>query len=168
MGVVSCITNRQLEHKRAHVVVEANPHAIPLLQESRSRNQCEFEIVNAAIAYGCEQVTFTPMEDLWGVSLEQQPDREAVTVPAVQLRDIVRDHGFRRFTLVCDIEGHEYDLVKHESSVLQMADTIILETHARLIGEEKTRELLNKLQDLGFHIIDRDSFVLVMKQLPGS
>jgi hypothetical protein len=43
-------------------------------------------------------------------------------------------------------------------------DTFILETHARLIGEEKNGEMLGKLADLGFQIIDQDSFVVVMRR----
>ncbi len=58
---------------------------------------------------------------------------------AVQLGSLVAERGFARFSLVCDIEGKEYDLVCHEIEVLKKADVIIMETHARIIGEEKNK-----------------------------
>ena len=51
----------------------------------------------------------------------------------------------------------------NESDVLQRADTIILETHAQVIGEEKTAQLLDRLKEIGFRIVDQESLVVVMK-----
>jgi hypothetical protein len=91
-----------------------------------------------------------------------------VTVGTTRLRDIVTERGYGSFTLICDIEGHEYDLIRHEADVLQKAHTIILETHARLIGEAKTQELLERLKEIGFSMIEKESFVLVLKRSPVS
>jgi hypothetical protein len=66
--------------------------------------------------------------------------------------------------LICDIEGHEYELVRHESHILESVDTLILETHARLIGEAKHNEMMKRLEELGFQTIDQDSFVVVMRR----
>ncbi len=164
IGVVACITNRRLKRPRLHVVVEANPHAIPLLEENRRRNHCEFEILNAAIAYGQSSVTFSPVTDWWGNSLERKDRGTTVTVCTISLGDIVRERKFDSFTLICDIEGHEYDLLLNEAYVLQHAETIILETHARLIGEPRTSEILDRLEKLGFRVVDQESFVVVMKR----
>jgi hypothetical protein len=76
----------------------------------------------------------------------------------------VRDRGFGRFNLVCDIEGLEYDLVCQEPDVLKKADTVILETHARYIGEEKFQMMLTRLDELGFKIVEQIGFVLVLQQ----
>ena len=82
----------------------------------------------------------------------------------VSLQEIVAERGYECFTLICDIEGHEYDLVCNEPGVLCKADTIILETHARLIGETRTQELLGKLTEMGFRSVDEESFVIVLKK----
>jgi hypothetical protein len=66
--------------------------------------------------------------------------------------------------LICDIEGHEYELVQRESQIFEKVDTLILETHARLIGEAKHSEMMAKLAELGFRTIDEDSFVVVMRR----
>lgn len=166
IGVVACITNRMLKNAKSHVVVEANPEVVPLLEESRLSNRCEFEVVNAAITYDQPFVTFSPSRDLWSNSISKEDLGPTVTVPATRLHDIVKSRNFNSFTLICDIEGHEYELVLNEADVLQKADTIILETHARVIGEAKTTQLLDRLEEIGFHMIDQESIVIVMKRLP--
>ena len=168
MGIVACITNRVLTGARSHVVIEANPLVIPLIEKNRSANRCDFEVLNAAIAYGASTVTFTPSQEFWGNSLRENSSAESgvdpVTVPTVRLGDIVRERNMDSFTLICDIEGHEYELVQHEADVLARAETIILETHARMIGEAKNTELLGKLDELGFRKIDEDSNVVVLRR----
>ena len=164
MGVVACVTNRLLADPSRHVVVEANPLAIPQLELNRKLNGCQFEIVNRAIAYGAPSVTFSPSSDLAGSSITRAGDQSPVTVDTVGLADLAHDRGFGRFNLVCDIEGLEYDLVCHEAEVLKKADTIILETHARFIGEEKFRAMMTRLDGLGFRIVEQIGFVMVLQQ----
>jgi FkbM family methyltransferase len=164
MGVVSCVTNRLLQNPSAHLVVEANPLAIPYLERSRTMNRCQFEIVNRAIAYGADSVTFRPHASMCGNSITADGSLPPVTVQTAQLGDLVRDRGFNRFTLICDIEGVEYDLVFQETEVLKCADTIIMETHARFIGAEKNRLMIIKLESLGFRLVDETDFVVVLRQ----
>jgi FkbM family methyltransferase len=169
LGVVACITNKLLADPTAHVVVEANPLAIPQLQLNKESNHCAFEIVNRAIAYGVDAVTFCPTVDLASNSIESDGTQlygteQAVTVEAIQLGRLVTEHGFGKFSLVCDIEGKEYDLVFQEIEVLKKADVIIMETHARLIGEDKNQSLLRALTDAGFRIMEEDSFVITLQR----
>jgi FkbM family methyltransferase len=164
IGVVACITNRAMKSPRLHLVVEPNPNVISILKGNRDRNHCEFEIMNAAIAYGQDSVTFSPAEDWWGNALRQENGRTTVTVRATRLADIVNERGFNSFTLICDIEGHEYDMLLNEAEVLKEADTLIIETHARLIGERKTTQMMHRLEDLGFRLVDQEGFVVVMKR----
>jgi hypothetical protein len=55
-------------------------------------------------------------------------------------------------------------MVCHEIEVLKKADVIVMETHARLIGEDKNRVLINKLTEIGFEIVEEDGFVITMRQ----
>ena len=120
--------------------------------------------MNRAIAYGTPSVTFSPSSDLAGSSITRAGDQSPVTVDTVGLADLVHDRGFGRFNLVCDIEGLEYDLVCREAEVLMQADTVILETHARFIGEEKFRTMMTTLDELGFRIVEQIGFVMVLQQ----
>ena len=168
IGVVACVTNGILNNPEAHVVVEANPQVIPILQRNRDGNNCKFEILHAAIAYGRSSVEFAPASDFCGSSLRRDDNRShdnaLVVVAATALSTIVAQRDFDQFTLICDIEGHEYELVTLDAETLRRVDTLILETHARLIGEAKNNELMQKLGELGFRIIDQDSYVVVMRR----
>jgi FkbM family methyltransferase len=127
-------------------------------------------MVNCALAYGVDSVTFCPTVDLASNSIESDGSgldstEHSVTVPTIQLGRLVREHGFSRFSLVCDIEGKEYDLICHELEILKKADVIILETHARLIGEDKNKSMISRLTDVGFRIAEQDGFVITLQQI---
>jgi FkbM family methyltransferase len=163
-GVVACITNKRLRDPRAHVVIEASPLVIPFLCSNRDRNHCSFKIVNRALAYAMDTVTFSPEIDFWGNALRPTGRQPTVTVPATQLRQVLEEEGFDRFALICDIEGHEYELVTQEPDALARAELIILEVHPHFIGEDKVQRLLSRLAALGFKIIDQCAQVLVLKK----
>jgi FkbM family methyltransferase len=169
LGVVACVTNKLLAESSAHVVVEANPLAIPSLTANKELNRCGFSIVNRALAYGVDTVTFSPTVDIASNSIESDGTalhgtEKAVTVKAICLDSLLKTNGFQNFSLVCDIEGKEYDLVCQELDVLKRADVIVMETHARMIGEEKNQELINKLAGIGFSIIEEDGFVITLRK----
>jgi hypothetical protein len=75
------------------------------------------------------------------------------------------EHGFSRFSLVCDVEGKEYDQSRTKPRFSSEQDAIIMETHARLIRDEKNVFMRNKLKNLGFKIIDQDASVLTLRRL---
>lgn len=168
LGVVACVTNRLLNNPAAHLVVEANPLAIPQLQMNKESNGCSFTIVNRAIAYGVETVTFCPTIDLAANSIEGgagvQGTEASVTVEATQLGELLQEQGFDIYCLVCDIEGKEYELVFREGEVLKRAEVIIMETHARIIGEEKNKLMMNELDRLGFQVVEEDASVVTLRQ----
>src|SRR5258708_33028053 len=105
MGVVECVINRPLRSTAAHVVVEANPLVIPQLEVNRALNRCQFEIVNRAIAYEMESVTFRPSSNVCVSSITAAGDPSPVTVQTNRVRESVRDRGFARFNLICDTTG---------------------------------------------------------------
>jgi FkbM family methyltransferase len=165
IGVVACMTNKLLQRAEAHVVVEANPLAIPHLKSNRDANGCAFKIVNRALAYGSESVTFSPSLDFWGNSLLYDGSREPpVTVPATQLCRILREEQFEKYALICDIEGLEYELVMREADALRKAELVIMEVHPHMIGEEKVQTVLSRLGDLGFRTIERSALVFVFSK----
>jgi len=162
IGVVACVTNKLLKNAEAHVVLEANPLAISSLKSNRDRNRCSFKILNRALAYGSDTVTFQPTLNFWGNSLDHNGGQPPVTVPATQLSQILDDQGFEKFALICDIEGYEFELVMQEPDALSKAALIILEVHPHMIGEDKVETLLSKLADMGFKTIDRSALVVVL------
>lgn len=160
-GVVACITNRLLTNPKAHVVVEPNPSVIPYLRSNREANRCSFKVDNRALAYDEPSVTFRPSLDFWGSSLHHDGGQQPVSVPATRLSQILREEGFERFALICDIEGQEYELVMREAETLRQAHVIIMEIHPHIIGEERVQVLMSRLATLGFKLLDQSAFVVV-------
>ena len=154
IGVVSCVVNRKLISPGQHVVVEASSELIPTLTKNRDINGCQFTIIEAAIAYGSDSVTFFSN----GLSLVGSIYGEGHTmeVPAKTLQSIAEEAGFRHFTLICDIEGSEIGLLEHEMDFIrEHVGVILMETHDETpYGDDGVKLVLEKLADNGFEMID--------------
>jgi FkbM family methyltransferase len=158
IGVISCLTNRKLVAPERHVVVEANPALVPLLLRNRDRNRCRFTVLPRMIAYGAEQARFYAETGNFviGSATPAASGRtiDVVTVPTIDLRSIVDEYQFDRCTLVCDIEGGESELFRHESEIVsERVATLILEVHEWSMGKERVGELLKGIADLGFRTV---------------
>ncbi len=112
LGVVACITNRALEKGTSQIVVEANPLVIALIEENRTLNHCKFRDSECCHRLWGSSVIFCPSFDSPSNSLREKSGTAPVTVSTVRLEDILRERKIKSFTLICDIEGHEYDLVR--------------------------------------------------------
>ena len=166
IGVLSCVSNRILHNPKNHVAVEANPVLLPILRSNRDLNSCHFTVINAAVAHGSESVVLNVSDNVLASSLHIQGEN-SVVIPAISLERLVSDYGFERCTLLCDIEGAELDVVAHEiSTIRQHVDTIIMETHDRLVGKEPTMVMIDRLEAAGFNIARRDGDVLVFVNGP--
>ena len=164
IGVVACIINRKLAHPGDHIVVEANPDLIPTLETNRRVNRCEFQIRNAALAYGGERVSVA-IDSLMTSRVGAAGSREAV-VATTTLANLLEESGFARVNLVADIEGAEADLVEQEGMLLRdRVWTLILETHPRFAGIERTARMLGAIQVLGFAEVDRSVNVFVFEKI---
>jgi FkbM family methyltransferase len=150
IGVLACVTNKLLRDPRAHVVVEANPLVTPQLQRNRDANGCHFEIVNGAIAYDSDTVTFRPAFSCFATSVCGNGDVPPLTVKTTRLSRLVAERGITRFGLLCDIEGSECALVEQESGVLRNAEVMVIESHPEIVGEDRTQRMIANIQEIGF------------------
>ena len=164
IGVVSCLTNRRLQTPKKHIVVEANPALLALLEQNRDRNDCHFKIVHAAVSYGAKMITFNVDDNILASSVNGD-ERQGVVVSTMTLERLLNEHGFERATLICDIEGAELQLVAHELKTLsERVVTIIMELHDRIVGQEPTQRMLGALESVGFKIQKRDGDVVVLQK----
>ena len=89
IGVMACLTNRKLNDRKRHVVVEANALLIPVLENNREINNCGFQIINKAVAYGCDTIDFKLHDWFVGGSVQgarlsvdgQRPDDDLEASP---------------------------------------------------------------------------------------
>lgn len=154
IGVTSCIINRRLFSPARQLSVEANPHLIPLLKRNRDRNQCQFKVVNAALAYGADEVTFYLHEKFVGGSVQRETD-DFLTVPATSLQALTESQGFDQFVLVCDIEGGEVELIRNELTLLkEHVIWFFVSTHDFIVGGDKIDWADTELQAHGFQLVE--------------
>ncbi len=163
IGVVACIINRKLASPSDHIVLEANPDLIPTLDSNRRINQCEFQVRNAALAYGGPEISLSigsfAASRVGGGGVRQ------VRVATTTLAQLLQQSGFAHINLVADIEGAEVHLVEQEGQLLrQRVRTLILETHPRFAGVERTAKLLAEIESLGFAETARARDVFAFEQ----
>lgn len=164
IGVVACIINRKLAHPGDHIVVEANPDLMPTLETNRRVNRCQFQIRNTALAYGDQQVSVA-IDSLMTSRVGAAGSRHAL-VTTTTLAKVLEESGFARVNLVADIEGAEADLVEQEGMLLSdRVQTLILETHPRFTGIERTARMVGAIQALGFAEVDRSVNVFVFEKV---
>jgi FkbM family methyltransferase len=151
IGVVSCIANAMLADPGNHVVVEANPAVLPLLNENRRLNGAKFHVVHAALGYGAGETGFNKSPQILVSSTRNGCSGDSITVPAITLQGLLDRFGFEQCSLLCDVEGAEDDLVRHESEILaRRVKTIIMEIHDSLLGRESVSAILSSLAACGF------------------
>ncbi len=164
IGVVACTTNRRLDHRGRHVVVEANPALLPLLTANRDRNQSGFVVLNRAVGYGTDFVEMHLNDANPLASSAHSGSSRIVRVPSITLQDIQREFEFEQFTLICDIEGSEFEMAQYEAEVLSKSvPLIIMEIHERLRGKGPTVALLARLEEAGFETLNCEWETYVMR-----
>ena len=150
LGIVACLVNRRLADPARHVAVEANPELIPVLERHRAMNTAQFHVLHAAVAYGARQVTFNISGNSLAGSLSGRGGR-LVTVPAVTLREVADQYGFEQFGLLCDIEGAEVDILRHDEALLvERARWVIMESHTGPDGDDLSPDVVAWFRARGF------------------
>lgn len=150
LGVVACLVNRRLAHPERHVAVEANPDLLPVLERHRVMNGARFQVLHAAVAYGASQVAFNVSGSSLAGSLAGTGGRR-VFVPAVTLREVADRYGFERFGLLCDIEGAEMDILRHDEALLvDRARWVVMESHIGPDGRDLSADVVAWFTARGF------------------
>jgi FkbM family methyltransferase len=146
IGVVSCLTNKLLSDKSAHVVVEANPNLIPALFTNRNINGCGFVVENCMVGEG-RSSTFYLHDLIVGGSADRVTENET-TIVNRSFCELVDKHG-RFNVIIIDIEGGEHAFFIENQELLGDIDTIIIEQHVKIIGEEKVSQIRSLFEQSG-------------------
>ncbi len=161
MGVVSCVVNRMLKNPERHVAVEANPRMVERLRQNVQRNGSRFSIIDRAIAYDDGPFYVSDNVLASGMKTNGSP----IAVAKIKLREIAERLGFAQFTLICDVEGTEVEIVEQEGELLsQRCRLFILETHEIEIGEAPIQRMCERLEALGFCLARRIGHTSVYKR----
>jgi hypothetical protein len=102
--------------------------------------------------------------DFWASSV-QASFNKSVNVQSITLKQIVDEFDFDEFTLICDIEGGEVDLVKFDKEILRdRVTTLIIEVHKKIVGEEPVKNMLLDLEKMKFNSVYNNGNVHVLQK----
>ena len=150
LGVVSCLINSRLTRPDDHVVVEANPIMVPVLERNRDMNGCGFSVLNRALAYDADTVTLNIDSEFVGSSAKGAATGRTVDVKTVRLSDILQSRHWADVTVVADIEGLEKELIENEILSSQDIGAVMFEMHPKHLGRDGVEALIGKMKSAGF------------------
>lgn len=165
LGVVSCITNRLLEHPERHVVVEANPNVIPVIEENKARNQCGFHIEHCIVSNNPVNTFFIGKNIL--TSSNRRQSTEKITVAGKKVADLEQKYGLNFDVLMMDIEGGELDFLRENREKLSELNTIFVEIHEHpdILSAADVAECANILATAGFErVVDDTNFWILVRR----
>jgi len=126
---------------------EANPQLIDLMRHVHQINEVSPKINNGLLGNGKSTRTFWLEKDYWASSLIQgSSDATPIQVEQIDFNEEL--NKIRPSFLIVDIEGGEYDLLRHAD--LTHVEKIVIEVHPHALGYTKISEIFGWLFDAGF------------------
>lgn len=150
------------------ICVEANPRLIPglLSRTEGSFDGIRVDVLHAAVTDHRGTAVLTVGAQTVGSRLGPVPcpSESAVQVPALTLRDVVRQHGVAEFDLVSDIEGAEVAFLLHDTGVLDNCRRAVIELHGTsFCGRTVTVfDLLDAATAAGYQVLARHGPVVAL------
>jgi FkbM family methyltransferase len=170
LGIVSCHMRRRLITDRRLVCVEANLQLLPVLEMTLRLNRCDenVTIIGGAIDYAAgdhASVWFSPGASNVQGRVAPAAEEGTQTVPALTLTGVIDRAGIDGdFTLVCDIEGAEAQMIAHEREMLARCRQIVVELHQTVVNGQviEPADLVASLVRChGFKLVDQYGPVFV-------
>jgi FkbM family methyltransferase len=167
LGIVSSYIVSRLAHGSELVIVEANPNLKSFIEYNvtrHNRNKVAVSVINKAVAYEHASV-FLSISDNNTSSHLVDNEQKGVEIESVRLSDIVEEHRFSEFSLVCDIEGCEVEVIERDFGTLKKCRQIFMEIHdTEYKGTTYNRgRILDTMVRNGFKLAARDGNVLYLE-----
>lgn len=132
LGLVSGFVASRLAEGTQQIIVEANPtlQRACLHNGTLAGSRTDTTIVAKAVAYSGAQVSFDVKDNVHVSKLSTDNASDAAVVEAITLHDLVQmiDAQFG-YTLICDIEGAEIDILEKDPDALKACQLVIMELH---------------------------------------
>ncbi|WP_299213011.1 FkbM family methyltransferase [uncultured Aquimarina sp.] len=164
LGFVSCLTNKILNDKARHLVLEANPNLIPWIQKNKEENGCFFSIENVVITKE-KEIPFYIHDLIVGGSLKRKTGNQ-VNIPGTTFDSLQKKYALTFDTLIMDIEGGELELFRNHKEEIAKFKMIFFEVHpfAGILTNEEAQECEGILSQLDFRLIKRDGHFQVWEK----
>ncbi len=148
-----------------YAMVEANPYLADTIAKNFALNGMTVpHLFNVAAGPEEGEVSFNVNRDFWSSSvLDRANAAQAVTVPQRTIPSLIADLPFAPNVLIMDIEGGETRIPLDHWTLF---DKVIVEFHARMVGQDAIDRIVNHLKANGFVEAgeDRRSVAFVRKR----
>jgi FkbM family methyltransferase len=146
---------RAIGKKTPILSIEANPLLSAWLKEQvANSNRLNHRVINAAATqYDTENVLFCIDAGGLGSRISRDHSPEDVSVQGFSLGKIIEIAGFQRFSLVCDIEGAEFDFFCNSRNLLSKCDALVIELHP--VSGPKAQAVIAEFELAGLELIEK-------------
>ena len=148
-----------------YAMVEANPHLFEVVRENFALNQMPVpQLLHLAAGPVDGDVTFNVSRDYFASTLlALDPSTEPVAVQQRTIPSILAELTFTPNVLIMDIEGGETQIpIEH----LCLFDKIIVEFHARFVGDAAIDRIVSELLANGYALAATDNWSNVFVRNP--
>lgn len=146
MGVVTLQLLKRVKSEQV-VALEANPRVFAILEKNMKDNGLSPKLINKAVVNNSDGRAFQFGDSFTSGSIHQRPGIEnAVSISVMEINQLLNSDTFT--TVVMDVEGAEIELVP--SILGSSVDTLILELHPHIVGDQEISRLENSIYEAGF------------------
>jgi FkbM family methyltransferase len=136
---------------------EGNPELITIINENAKLNKAKITVYNKIVAVKktVDYISFNVAEHYTGSSLgdlDAQTNLKSIyEIETISIKEVINQISPTYF--MCDIEGGELDIFENcdflKDSTIKK---ILIEFHPRVLGEDKTLELINNIIKQGYQL----------------
>jgi len=155
LGVVSVVSNSNLNNKENHVVVEANPKLMKYLEYNKKINNCSFKIENAMISSTSDGVFYSFDKIVAGSAHrtdDQERNKTKHIVDVMSYDDLEKKHNLKFDVIILDIEGGELEFLKEIQNNSHIK-YIMVELHESQMFYGFDGECIDILKRMGMNMI---------------
>jgi FkbM family methyltransferase len=161
VGFLGVVVNDKIKNKESHMLIEANPEMIPVIEENKKLNGSKFKIEHCIIGNPEDgERDFRISNFILGSSVFNKGGK-IVKVPVKDISEYSNDYNF----LIVDIEGGEYELIKNNINEIMKFDKLLIEFHPFYgFSNHDIQNSLTILKKSGFTIVEKKAHVYMMIQ----
>ena len=147
---------------RNYTVVEANPRTLEVLKRNYQLNDLTPLAWNLALAEADGSVELEVGSDFWENSIVASNNgdgRKTIDVPAMTFRQMIERVHHPINVLIIDVEGAEQFI--DFAAIPDTINKIIIELHPKVLGPQRTHEIISHLLVKGFRVAQEEDGTFV-------
>jgi FkbM family methyltransferase len=155
LGIISSKIINKLNPSQRALFIEANPNLIHTIEKNLSKYSKikNYQIINKAISYtSSSTITLNLSLNNTEVRIGTNSTETASTISVEACKLSSLELTKEKYTLVCDIEGSEIEILENDELGLVNCSNMIIELHETNMNEKRYSilDLVEKIKNLGF------------------